>query len=199
MSLLKKKLKKKSGGDILDIATDSGDFIKQLKDDFKDINKVIGIDITDKNFMEAREKFKDEPVEFIVMDGSELKFENSTFDTVSICAGLHHLDDISGTLSEMKRVLKPGGIFILREMFRDVTNEKRLTDVRQHDWYAKIDRLRGKKHNPTLTKQQIINLVKSLRLKNIEMSERTCDDCPRSIGETVEKEVAEMQEEHAKI
>ncbi|MCP4703702.1 MAG: hypothetical protein GY865_03750 [candidate division Zixibacteria bacterium] len=42
-------------------------------------------------------------------------------------------------------------------------------------------------------------MVKSLRLKNIEMSERTCDDCPRSIGETVEKEVAEMQEEHAKI
>ena len=199
MDLLKKKLSGKSGGDILDVATQAGDFIIQLKEAFKDYNKAVGIDISDKDFKKARETFKDDPVEFIIMDGANLEFDEATFDTVGVCAGLHHMDNISGVLSEMKRALKPGRLFVLREMFRDNQNEKQITDVMQHDWYAKISRLLGKKHNPSLTKQAIIDYVESLGLKRLEMAEGKCDKCPRSLGQTVEKEIAEMDEDLEKV
>jgi SAM-dependent methyltransferase len=112
---------------------------------------------------------------------------------------LHHLDNIAGTLSEMARVLKPGGWFLLREMFRDNENEKMITDTMQHDWFAEIDMVLGRNHFPTLTKQGIIDLVDSLGLRKVEMRERLCDNCPRSRGEKKDEEIADMDEQLEKI
>ena len=110
MDLFDKLLSGKSAGDMLDVATDTGDFITTLTEIFKDYDKIIGTDISDSGFKEAREIFKNKPIEFIQMDGAALKFDDSSFDTVTVCAGLHHMDNIPAVLSEMYRVLKPGGV-----------------------------------------------------------------------------------------
>jgi SAM-dependent methyltransferase len=195
MTMLKEKLAGLSGGRILDVATEGGWFINKLKDAFSDIDEVIGIDITDQDFDEARERLRGYPVSFVVMDGANLEFTDESFDTVAMAAGIHHLDDIPAVLSEMMRVLKPDGTFVLREMYRDGQNEKQMTDVLGSDWNAKIDRLLGIPHYPTLTRQVIVEYAKGLGLNRFETRTHLCDDCPRSKGETIEKEIAEMAEQ----
>lgn len=199
MKMLKEKFAGSSGGRILDVATDGGWFINKLMDAFIDIDEIIGIDITDQDFDEARERFKGSPVSFVVMDGANIKFADESFDTVAMAAGMHHLDDIPAVLKEMLRVLKPSGTFILREMYRDGQNDKQMTDVMQHDWYAKIDRLLGEPHFPTLTRQKIVDYANSIGLSRYEIQKHLCDNCPRSKGETIEKEIAEMGEQLEKI
>lgn len=196
---LKEKLAGHSGGKILDVATECGCFIDKLKDAFQDIDEVIGIDISDRDFDKARERLKDDPVNFMIMSGAKLEFADESFDTVAMAFGIHHLDDISSVLSEMMRVLKPGGNFVLRENYRDVTDEKQMTDLLQHDWYARIDRLRGRPHFPSLTKQEIMEYVNGLGLRRYETDKYLCDDCRRSKGETIEKEIIEMDEHLAKV
>jgi SAM-dependent methyltransferase len=197
--LFKERLTGHSGGKILDVATECGWFIDKLKDAFREIDEVIGIDITDQDFDKARERLKKDPVNFMIMNGANLEFADELFDTVAMAFGMHHLNDIPSVLSEMKRVLKPGGNFVLRENLRDVTDEKQKTDLLQHDWYARIDRLRGRPHYPSLTKQEIIEHVEGLGLRRYETDKYLCDDCPRSKGETIEKEIIEMDEHLAKV
>ena len=199
MAKLKERLAGRTGGRILDVATAGGWFIDKLKDALKDIDEIIGIDITDREFGEARERLKDDPVSFIVMDGANIEFADESFDTVAMAAGMHHLDDIPAVLSEMMRVLKPGGMFVLCEMYRDGQGDKQITDVMEHDWNAKIDRLLGIPHYPSLKKQKIIDYAKNLCLSRFEAQINRCDDCPRSKGETIEKEIAEMGEQLAKV
>ena len=49
-----------------------------------------------------------------------IPFEDSTFDVVTSMNSLDHVDDISKSISEIGRVLKPGGMFLL------------LTDIHEH-------------------------------------------------------------------
>ena len=53
-----------------------------------------------------------------VGDARSLPFPDNSFDVVSVQGGLHHLelmDDLSATLREIQRVLKPGGRLLLVE------------------------------------------------------------------------------------
>ncbi|NIS17437.1 MAG: hypothetical protein GWN61_11420, partial [candidate division Zixibacteria bacterium] len=70
MVMIKEKLAKRSGGKILDVATEAGWFIDKLKDAFRDIDEVVGIDISDEDFEEALQRLKGVSVSFIVMDGA---------------------------------------------------------------------------------------------------------------------------------
>ncbi len=199
MPTIEERLAGKSGGRILDVATEGGWFIDRLIKAFKDFEEVIGIDIADEEFADAQDRLKDKRVRFVVMDGAHLAFPGESFDTVSMAAGIHHLENIPAVLSEMVRVLKPGATFVLREMYRDDPDERHVTDALQHDWHAKIDLLTGTPHFPTLTKQEIIEHVKRLGLKRFATGKYTCDDCPRSKGETVDEEIADMAEQLAKV
>ncbi len=199
MTTLMESLSGMSGGRVLDVATGGGRFIDRLKSAFGDIDEVIGIDITDEGFDEARRRFEGDPVGFVVMDAANLEYPDESFDTVAMAAGMHHLDDIPAVLSQMMRVLKPGGTFVLREMYRDNQNEKQKTDVLQHDWYATVDRLLGLTHHPTLTRGKIIDYVRALGLSDYLLLEHLCEDCPRSKGETIDKEISEMNEHIAKV
>ena len=106
-----------SGGNVLDIATQRGGFIQTLIDLLSEYDSFIGIDITRKDWDENR--FTDDRVKFIEMNAELLYFSDSTFDTVSMSHSLHHLTSIKKVLSEMKRVLRPHGYFILQEIYRD--------------------------------------------------------------------------------
>jgi ubiquinone/menaquinone biosynthesis C-methylase UbiE len=46
-------------------------------------------------------------------EGLELPFENETFDVVTHWHVLEHVENVAETLSEWRRVLKPGGLMIL--------------------------------------------------------------------------------------
>lgn len=199
MDLIEETLTGKSVGKILDVATSGGNFIDHLIKDLADYDEVIGIDITDKDFDKAREEYNNRQVTFVRMDAAHMTFNDDTFDIVGMSAGIHHLENINKVLSEMKRVLKPGGWFIIQEMFHDNQTEKQLSDVYNHHWSAKISRLLGESHNPTLKKQEIIDLAVSLGLKNINTGEFNCRKCDPEKDGKMERELEDIDKQLEKI
>jgi len=199
MRIFEEKLAGLSGGKILDVGTGDGWFIGKLIEAFRDYDEAIGIDINDEEFNKPHDNIKNARVSLKIMNSTKLDFADESFDTVSVSHCLHHFDDISTSLSEMMRVLKPGGVFVLCEGYRDNLSEKQLTDLFQHDWNSRIDLLLERPHYPSLKKQEIIDLVNGLGLTEFESRIRICEDCPRSKGETIEKEIAEMEGKLEKV
>ena len=163
-----------SGGKVLDIATGKGDFISVLMKTLKDYDSFVGIDISREDLESAKKRFKDQPVELLEMNAESLEFDDNSFDTVSMAYSLHHLDRIDKVLTEMQRVLKPGGNLIIQEEFRDGDQtEAQKTNLLQHTWDAEIDTLLGKTHRETFTRHEIKELLSHMQLEQVEILEST--------------------------
>ncbi len=155
------------GGKILDVATGTGRFADVLKEDLASYSEIIGIDTSERAQQAFQSHFDDPSIRFIQMDASTLDFPDASFDTVAINYSLHHLPDPSRVLNEMKRVLKPGGHFIVSEMYRDGQSETQMTHVLLHDWWAAVDTARGVCHNPTYPRAEIASMLQALGLVNL--------------------------------
>ncbi|MFX1255252.1 MAG: class I SAM-dependent methyltransferase [Promethearchaeota archaeon] len=168
------RLKTISGGKVLDVCTDTGDFIHTLMKTLKDYEFFVGIDISKKGLETAKKQFEDQPVEIIEMNAETLEFESGSFDTVCLSHALHHLEKIDTVLSEMKRVLKSEGCFILQECYcNGKQTEAQKAEILQHHWHSEIDSLRGISHNKTLTKEKIKELAANLELKELAIFDST--------------------------
>ena len=76
----------------------------------------MGIDLSNRMLAVAERKNRCNNVKFEQMDASKMRFEEESFDCVTISLGLHDmpLEIRSAVLKEVKRVLKKGGrLFIL--------------------------------------------------------------------------------------
>jgi len=171
---IRSKLGLVSGGKVLDIATGSGDFIDTLMKTLRDYDCFVGIDISKKDLGSAKKRFRDKPVKLMEMNAESLEFDDDSFDTVCMAYSLHHLERIDNVLAEMHRVLKPGGVLIIQEEFRDGRQtEAQKTNILQHSWEAQIDSLLGEIHKTTLTKHKIEEIISNLQLESVEIFEST--------------------------
>jgi ubiquinone/menaquinone biosynthesis C-methylase UbiE len=75
--------------------------------------KVIGVDISKQAIAYAKSHYQKENVVFRVMDIHNLEFPDSYFDLVCSFETIEHIDEIKKFLSEVKRVLKRNGKFIV--------------------------------------------------------------------------------------
>ncbi|HSL45339.1 MAG TPA: methyltransferase domain-containing protein [Anaerolineales bacterium] len=155
------------GGRVLDVATGAGRFVEILKENLASFTEIIGIDNSERAEEAFTKAFHDPNIRFQSMDAHALDFPDCSFDTVGICFSLHHLPDPLPVLREMKRVLRPGGYFIVSEMYRDHQTETQMTHVLLHDWWAAVDTARGVCHNKTYTRQQIMAMVRLLNLSHL--------------------------------
>ena len=96
-----------------------------------------------------------------------MDFPDESFDAVGISHSLHHLDHLNGVLAEMLRVLKPGGIFLVNEMYCDRQTETQLSHVYLHHWWGAVDTACGISHFATFTRHEIIDLVNGLHLEGL--------------------------------
>ena len=167
MKILKTKLSVISGRKVLDVATRYGEFAMKLKEGLKDYDEIIAIDNSQEVVNTALEKHGDSGIKFVHMDGSNMDFEDGEFDIVCISNSLHHVTDINKVLGEMKRVLKPDGIFIVNEMFNDNQSDAQKTHVLLHHLGGEIDTLLGEYHGKTLKNQEIVDIVKEAGI-NVE-------------------------------
>ena len=170
MERLEKKLKTIIGGNVLDIGSGRGEFIHLIKE-FKSFNKITANDVEQRSGDFIKEHFKDIDIDFVKADAGDLPFDDGFYDTVCISNSLHHLADLKKILTEMKRVLRDGGNFIINEMFSDNQNEAQMSHVLLHHWFAKIDKISGKYHDETFTKKQIEDIVKKLKLSDHDIIE----------------------------
>lgn len=79
--------------------------------------RLVGIDISKRAIERAKERY-DDKAEFYVMDAHKLEFPDNSFDVVVGVSILHHLD-FETAITEVQRVLKPGGYAIFQEPLRD--------------------------------------------------------------------------------
>ncbi len=157
------------GGIVLDAATGKGEFINVLKQNLKSYNQIIGVDNSERSVEYASALFPENDVEIYRMNLENLAYEDGHFDTVCVSNSLHHFENLDKVLAEMLRVLKPGGTFILTEMYSDgEQSEPQKTHILMHHWVAKVDTLCGVHHGATFGKDEILAMVKKLKLKRVK-------------------------------
>jgi demethylmenaquinone methyltransferase/2-methoxy-6-polyprenyl-1,4-benzoquinol methylase len=110
-------LQKSQPRQILDIATGTGDFaIEALK---VNPDKITGIDISEGMLGVGREKLQKKgltgKIELRSGDSENLQFEANSFDAVTAAFGVRNFENLEKGLSEMNRVLKPGGRVVILE------------------------------------------------------------------------------------
>lgn len=91
---------------ILDLGCGTGIATRQLTK----IGRVIGAD-PDKIMLGAARKYKSPKVmRYVAAQADKLPFKDGTFDAVTAFSAFHWFDD-KNSVAEIRRVLKPGGIF----------------------------------------------------------------------------------------
>jgi demethylmenaquinone methyltransferase/2-methoxy-6-polyprenyl-1,4-benzoquinol methylase len=103
---------------VLDVATGTGDFAITSYEILKP-EKITGIDISDGMLEIGRKKIAkaglENSIELINGDSEAILFDDNSFDAVTVAFGVRNFENLEKGLSEIKRVLKPGGKLIVLE------------------------------------------------------------------------------------
>lgn len=105
---------------ILDVATGTADFAVAAAKINPD--KIVGIDLSEGMLKVGRQKVQrkglDHIIELVKADSEALPFDDHTFDASIVGFGVRNFENLQKGLSEIYRVLKPGGEFIILEFSR---------------------------------------------------------------------------------
>lgn len=111
-----KMLAKHQPKKILDVATGTADFALATLP-LQPV-EVIGVDISERMLDVGRKKIADRRLTNVRLeygDSEQLQFDNDSFDAVIVAFGVRNFENLSQGLSEINRVLKPGGIAMILE------------------------------------------------------------------------------------
>ena len=102
---------------LLDIATGTGDLAIMMAGLNPD--RVVGLDISSGMLEVGKQKIRkanlSDTIEMIVGDSENMPFENNTFDAITVSFGVRNFANLDKGLTEIKRVLKPGGKLVILE------------------------------------------------------------------------------------
>ena len=105
------------GQSAIDVCCGSGDLALRLSETVGPEGRVVGLDFAAAQLRRAAQKERDTPafmpkqcnVEWVEGDALSLPYEENTFHAATIGYGLRNVSSIPQALSELHRVLKPGG------------------------------------------------------------------------------------------
>ncbi|MFN0214665.1 MAG: bifunctional demethylmenaquinone methyltransferase/2-methoxy-6-polyprenyl-1,4-benzoquinol methylase UbiE [Saprospiraceae bacterium] len=104
--------------DILDVATGTADVALLMAKKLKP-KQIIGIDIANQMLELGRKKITDQGLLDVISletgDCEQLRFAERTFDAVTVAFGVRNFENLEKGLSEMYRVLRPGGRVVILE------------------------------------------------------------------------------------
>jgi len=110
-------VKKTNPTTILDIATGTGDLAINLTQ--TSATSVIGLDISEGMLNVGRKKIEKlnlgNTVKMVLGDSENMPFDNDSFDAITVAFGVRNFEDLEKGLSEIYRVLKPNGTFVVLE------------------------------------------------------------------------------------
>jgi demethylmenaquinone methyltransferase / 2-methoxy-6-polyprenyl-1,4-benzoquinol methylase len=112
---------------ILDVATGTGDLAIAMAG--MSPEKIVGIDISDRMMEIGKKKVEakhfDRIIEFLQGDAESIPFPDSSFDAVTVAFGVRNFENLEKGLSEMKRILRPGGTMLILEFSHPETGAVR--------------------------------------------------------------------------
>jgi len=102
---------------ILDIATGTGDLAINLAQ--TKALKIIGLDISEGMLDVGRKKIEklklNNTIDMVLGDSEKIPFEDNSFDAITVAFGVRNFENLEKGLSEIYRVLKTGGTFVVLE------------------------------------------------------------------------------------
>ncbi|NBU80261.1 MAG: bifunctional demethylmenaquinone methyltransferase/2-methoxy-6-polyprenyl-1,4-benzoquinol methylase UbiE [Flavobacteriaceae bacterium] len=102
---------------ILDIATGTGDLVIMMAN--TSANKIIGLDISAGMLKVGKKKIEakklSEKIEMVLGDSEKIPYSDNYFDAITVSFGIRNFETMEKGLSEIYRVLKPNGIFVILE------------------------------------------------------------------------------------
>lgn len=106
---------------ILDVATGTGDFAFESYKILKPA-KITGIDISNGMLEIGRKKVEKAGLQNVITleqgDSEAISFADNSFDAVTVAFGVRNFENLEKGLTEIKRVLKPGGRIVVLELTR---------------------------------------------------------------------------------
>ena len=123
----------REGCNVLDIAGGTGDLALAFSKKVGKSGQVVHTDINQAMLRTGRDRLLDAGVSLptVVCDAEKLPFASNHFDVVSVAFGLRNMTHKDTALSEMNRVLKPGGKLLVLEFSKVVSPLERA-----YDWYS---------------------------------------------------------------
>lgn len=112
---------------ILDLASGTGDLTKELLK--LNPEKIAAADISGKMLEIQSQKISDKKLELVQASADNLPFEDNYFDIITIGFGIRNFDNLSKSLREISRVLKPNGKLVILEMFKSKSLMTKLFNV----------------------------------------------------------------------
>ena len=105
---------------LLDIACGTGDFTLAIAKKANPESEIIGLDLSEEMMKIGRKKIEGEGyssrISLVEGDSEAIKYSTGYFDRVSVAFGVRNFENLSLGLSEMHRVLKPGGRLVILEL-----------------------------------------------------------------------------------
>lgn len=101
--------------ELLDIGCSAGYHVRHL---VRKAKRVVAIDVDRVALEVARRRVKSSRVAFVHYDGQNLPFADTSFDAVSMLDVLEHVGDREQLVSEIVRVLRPGGTWTVTVPYR---------------------------------------------------------------------------------
>ncbi|GAA4758958.1 MULTISPECIES: bifunctional demethylmenaquinone methyltransferase/2-methoxy-6-polyprenyl-1,4-benzoquinol methylase UbiE [Flavobacterium] len=112
-----KMVSAKNPSTILDIATGTGDLAILLSN--TTAQKIVGLDISAGMLEVGKQKIDQknlsDRIEMVLGDSEKIPFEDNSFDAITVAFGIRNFENLELGLSEIVRVLKPNGIFVILE------------------------------------------------------------------------------------
>ncbi|MGB3590921.1 MAG: bifunctional demethylmenaquinone methyltransferase/2-methoxy-6-polyprenyl-1,4-benzoquinol methylase UbiE [Nonlabens sp.] len=103
---------------IMDIATGTGDLVIKMAQETH-ARKLIGLDISpgmlEVGKVKVNQEKLDDRIEMVVGDSENLEFKNNSIDAVTVSYGVRNFENLKKGLSEILRVLQPGGVLVILE------------------------------------------------------------------------------------
>ena len=107
----------KNPENILDIATGTGDLAILMTK--TNANKIIGLDISTGMLEVGKKKILEKnlqnTIEMVVGDSENMPFPDNHFDAITVSFGIRNFENLDKGLTEILRVLKPNGLFVILE------------------------------------------------------------------------------------
>jgi ubiquinone/menaquinone biosynthesis C-methylase UbiE len=147
----------KKGMKVLDLGCGSGAFTPFIARTVGEKGKVYALDIQAdmlkqlENKLSKRENRDIKNIKLIEGNAYELPFEDNSLDVVNMVAVLQEIPDRYRALHEVKRVLKPGGILAVTELFPDPDYPWKSTTIKQGEGNGfVVDKVSGNFFNYTV-------------------------------------------------
>lgn len=117
---------------VLDLASGEGYGSYNLS---KSASKVIGVDIDEKTVFDAKKKYVNVNLSFIVGTADKIPVDSNSIDVVVSFETIEHHDKHDEMLSEIKRVLKDDGVLIMsspdKKYYSDLTGQQNPFHVKE--------------------------------------------------------------------